>query len=489
MDQVHVIRHKVLVEGLSQRRVAQELGLSRNTVRKYVDQPEPLFRKPDPRARPVMDRVTPRLQELVEEWSRRVTKKQRITGSRLHRQLVKEGIDVGQTTVRLFFREWQRQRKEVFIPLVHRPGDEAQVDFFEVVVEIDGKRCKRWMFLMRLMYSGHDFVWLYEHCDQVAFLDGHVRAFAHFGGVPSRCIYDNLSPAVRRVLLSGRDLTQRFEALVSHYLFEPCFARVGVGHDKGGVEARGKGIRLQYLVPIPRGENLADIAAELLSGIEADATRKRDKHGRTVMDKFTEETQRLRELPEYSYEPRLVVVLSLSRKALLTYQGGVYSLPSHWKSLDVTGYVGPTDIRFVCREETVVRDRVGRHDKNIQYRDYLSELSQKPQAVRQVAPELLAELGEPFGELWQLLEATHGGREAGRIMARMLAAIVKHGEPKMQRTLAAALDAGKRELPLLTALPDTQLTEIDVPEPLRQYAIESACAADFDALLCEQVAS
>ena len=42
MDQVHVLRHKVLNEGQSIRRVARELGLSRNTVAKYLDQPEPI---------------------------------------------------------------------------------------------------------------------------------------------------------------------------------------------------------------------------------------------------------------------------------------------------------------------------------------------------------------------------------------------------------------------------------------------------------------
>lgn len=55
------------------------------------------------------------------------------------------------------------------------------------------------------------------------------------------------------------ELTERFLALVSHYLFEPCFARPGEGHDKGGVEARGKAIRLQHLTPIPQGESLTAI--------------------------------------------------------------------------------------------------------------------------------------------------------------------------------------------------------------------------------------
>ena len=117
----------------------------------------------------------------------------------------------------------------MFIPLVHRPGDEAQVDFFEVTVDEAGTRRKAWQFLMRLMYSGRDFAWLYDRCDQLSFLDGHVRALEYFGKVPHRSIYDNLSPAVARVTFPRRRLTERFTALVSHYLFEPCFARVGEG--------------------------------------------------------------------------------------------------------------------------------------------------------------------------------------------------------------------------------------------------------------------
>ena len=53
MDQVHVLRHKVLKEGQSIRRVARELGLSRNTVAKYLDQPEPIRSSRQARERPV----------------------------------------------------------------------------------------------------------------------------------------------------------------------------------------------------------------------------------------------------------------------------------------------------------------------------------------------------------------------------------------------------------------------------------------------------
>jgi predicted transcriptional regulator len=77
MDQVHVLRHKVLKEGRRIRRVARELGLSRNTVAKYLDQPEPVRRSRRQRERPVWEAVKPRLEELVAEWEPRTTGKQR----------------------------------------------------------------------------------------------------------------------------------------------------------------------------------------------------------------------------------------------------------------------------------------------------------------------------------------------------------------------------------------------------------------------------
>lgn len=487
MNQVNVIRHKVLVEGQSFRQTAIEMGVSRNTIRKYVRQSEPKFQGKVKKRRKVFEVVQPRMDELIEEWKHRTTPKQRLTASRLHSQLLAEGFEVGITLVQEYVRERKRETAEVYIPLVHYPGDEAQVDFFEVTVDIGGERCTRWMFAMRLMYSGRDFAWLYERCDQPSFFDGHVRAFSHFGGMPGRCVYDNLSPAVKRVLFPGRELTDRFKALVSHYLFEPCFARPGTGHDKGGIEARGKTIRYQHLVPIPNGDDLEEINVGLLQRLDEQSARKKDKHGKTVQEKFDEERKLFGPLPPYPFEPRLTVPLQANRQSLVTYDQATYSLPSHWKQLDVTAYVGPMDIRFVCRDEVTERRRVGPKEKQIHYVDYLTELSRKPQAVRQVAPELLKELGAPFDELWRLLEDSHGGKEAGRIFAKVLSAVVMHGEQAVAKALLETLRGGRKNLLSLGSLIRRPMPkEIEVPASLKAYAVESARASDFDILLREE---
>jgi transposase len=135
VDQVHVIRHKVLVEGRSQRQVAKEFGISRVTVRKYVEEAVPVRKETGPRGRPVWEKVGPRIDALLTESKEWTGGKQQLTATRLHELLVGEGHQVGVTLVKEAVAEWKRRRREVFVPLTYRPGDLAEVDFFEVFVD------------------------------------------------------------------------------------------------------------------------------------------------------------------------------------------------------------------------------------------------------------------------------------------------------------------------------------------------------------------
>src|SRR4051812_49501367 len=85
-----------------------------------------------------------------------------------------------------------------------------------------------------------------------AFLEGHVRAFASFGGVPRRISYDNSRIAVARIA-GGRDrkVTDAFLRLTSHHLFEPHFCLVRRPNEKGHVETLIGFTRRTFLVPVP----------------------------------------------------------------------------------------------------------------------------------------------------------------------------------------------------------------------------------------------
>ena len=489
MDQVHVVRHKVLVEGRSQRAVARELGLARVTVRKYLEQAVPLRKlEAAPRPRPVWDAVAERVQAVLADSVRWTGGKQRLTATRLHELLVAEGHRVGVTVVKDAVAEWKRQRREVFVPLTYRPGDLAEVDFFEVLVDVDGTRRKAWLFLMRLMYSGRDFAWIYERQDQISFLDGHVRAFAHFDGVPARVAYDNLRAAVVRILVGGaRTLTPRFAALASHYLLEACFCRPGEGHDKGGVESRGKAVRQQALVPIPVGPTLAAIN-DIAAG--ADGCAARDQAGCGRPDHRGALRGGAAPLPPrpdgvraggHDVRHGLAARLGPAR-------GRVYSVPSRWAGLDLVVRIGATTVTIVGREGTRIlhpRKRFGQ--RSIDYRHYLSELARKPQAVRQVLPDLLRDLGGPFPAIWDQLHLAHGPRDAARLFAKVLGQLDTYGAAVVVPALTVALATGT---PLLLALTPARsalarVAPDAVPASLRDIDVVSGCAADYDGWLVE----
>jgi transposase len=477
MDQVHVIRHKVLVEGVGIRRVAREMGVSRNTVRKYLEQAVPVRSEQEgSRRRPVTDLVSARVQALLSESPKWTGGKQRLTAARVHAMLVAEGFTSGLTTVRKLVAEWKRQRREVFVPLTYTAGELAQVDFFEVLVDLDGVRRKAWMFVMRWMHSGRDFATLYLRQDQCSFLDGHVRAFAHFGCVPQRIAYDNLKAAVRKVLVgSERDLSARFEALSSHYLFESSFCRPATGHDKGGVEARGKGIRWQHLVPIPSESTLDAMRATLLARLE----------GAYEAERFLAERAMALPLAAVPFDARKPLAVSVSRRSLVQLDGGTYSVPCAWAGLDAMAYVGPDDVRIVGPQGAcVVHPRVRFGARAIDYRHYIRELATKPQAVRQVAAPLLEALGPVYAATWRSLVDGHGPKQAARIFAKVLGFVEVRGIEAVAHTLQQALAHDTPPLLALAPAPtlDLGVAQEALPTCLRGIDVPSALAAEFDAL-------
>jgi transposase len=477
MEEVYVLRHRVLVEGVSARRVAREMGVSRNTVKRYLEGVDAGVGKPRGVAgHPVLDAIRPRAEEILKDSPRWTGGKQRLTAARLYTMLRSEGHDVGYTVVKQIVREWKRRKQEVFVPLVYRPGDLAEVDFFEVLVDVGGVRRKAHMFVLRLMHSKRDFAWLYPRQDQTCFLDGHVRAFAHFGVVPHRLAYDNLKAAVVKILVgSERELSARFLALANHYLFEASFARPRTGHDKGGVEARGKGIRWQELVPIPSGPDLATISAAMMARLDTriDAT-------------FADERAVMLPLPSAPFgSARCAPSASVSRRSLVKLDGAVYSVWSTWAGLDVTGYVGVDEVAIVGPDGSrVVHARQPFGGRCVDYRHYVHELARKPQALRQVADELIPALGEPFDAAWRLLVDQHGPKQAARLFAQVLRAIEARGQLVVADEVRAALASGEPlQLAVRSKQVSTPVPHERLPSSLSGIEVAAGDVADYVAWL------
>ncbi|MDX6245729.1 MAG: hypothetical protein QOE76_3452 [Frankiales bacterium] len=202
------IRRDKRLEGLSIHELADRHGVHRRVVRQALASPVPPPRKTyPPRSRPAIEPWV----AVIDGWllgDRDVPRKQRHTARRVWQRLIAEhGATVSEITVS---RHVARRRTElglnqveVAIPQTHLPGAEAEVDFGEFLAVIAGVPVKCWLFVMRLSHSGRAFHISFGTQAQEAFLEGHVLAFNHFGGVPALVRYDNLKPAVTRCCAAG----------------------------------------------------------------------------------------------------------------------------------------------------------------------------------------------------------------------------------------------------------------------------------------------
>jgi transposase len=225
------IRRDWRAGGVSIRELSVRHHVHRRTVRQALGSAVPPPRKAyAQRPRPAIGAYT----AVIDEWLLAdvdVPPKQRHTARRVWQRLVAEyGAALAEVTVSRYVARRRAElgldKVQVMVPQAHAAGAEAEVDFGEFHAVIAGVLLKLWMFVLRLSCSGRAFHVAFATQAQEAFLEGHVLAFEYFGAVPGRVRYDNLKPAVIRVL-RGRDRAEaeRFIALRSHYKSVPAGSR------------------------------------------------------------------------------------------------------------------------------------------------------------------------------------------------------------------------------------------------------------------------
>jgi transposase len=258
------VRRAVRVEGKSQRAVAREFGLSRETVRKMLQYAVPPgYQRQQPIKRPELEPWLGVIDAILEDDKQRPAK-QRHTAKRIFDRLKEEHqFTGGYTIVKDYVRGEQVRSREVFVPLTHAPG-EAQADFGEALVVVAGVEQKAHYLAIDLPHSDDCFVVAFPAETTEAFLEGHVRAFAYFGGIPTRILYDNTKIAVAKILGGEqRQRTRAFSELQSYSLFADKFGRPARGNDKGKVEGIVGYARRNFMVPIPRASSWDELNAYL----------------------------------------------------------------------------------------------------------------------------------------------------------------------------------------------------------------------------------
>jgi transposase len=385
------IRRDRRMHELSIRELAARHGVHRRTVRQALAAAVPPPRKQyRARPRPAIDPYV----SIIDAWlvaDQTAPAKQRHTARRIWQRLVAEhGASCSEVTVSRYVArrrgELGIKAVEVAVPQTHEPGAEAEVDFGEFWAHVGGELVKCWMFVMRLSCSGRAFHVGFTTQAQEAFLQGHVLAFNHFGGVPARIRYDNLKPAVIKVL-KGRNRTEsdRFIALRSHYGFDSFFCRPGRdgAHEKGGVEGEIGRFRRRHLVPVPEVTSLAELNRFIAAGDLLDDTRVITGRLQTIAEAFTAEVARLQDLPVEEFDPALLVRARVDLRSRVCVRQCYYSVPARYAGRRLTVRLSATTVE-VCDGAKVVAAHeraVGRYVEVLALDHYLEVLSAKPGAL------------------------------------------------------------------------------------------------------------
>lgn len=336
VNHYELIRRTVLIDGLSEREAARRLNHSRNTIAKALRHPTPPgYRLSKERPRPSVEPFRAFIEQILRD-DESAPRKQRHTAMRIYERLRDEhGYTGHDCTVRRFVRHLKAAMggtvKETFMPLVFDPGEEAQVDWGEAIVLENGVRTKVQLFEMRLAHSKASIVIPYRRATLEAFLDGHVHAFAYFGGVPRRLAYDNLRSAVVRVGV-GRErvLNDRFVELRSWYLFDTRFCNIESGNEKGDVENLVKRSQRTYLTPMPSVTSIPELADHLRLGCDRDLER--IDRGQTLSRRslLAAERMTMLALPATPFPACTSVATHVSKQSLVRVDGNDYSVPTRY---------------------------------------------------------------------------------------------------------------------------------------------------------------
>jgi transposase len=321
-----------------------------------------------------------------------VPRKQRHTARRVWQRLVEEqGAQVGESTIRnLVARlrvELRADRCQVMVPQTRPPAAEAEVDFGEFAASIAGQVMKLYMFCMRLSHSGKAFHFGYANQTQESFLDGHVRAFEAFGGVPTGMIrYDNLKPAVIRIAL-GRERFEhpRFVAMRSHYGYDSFFCNPGLdgAHEKGGVEGEIGRFRRRHLTPIPHVGSLEALNVALAAADARDDARRIGGRTETVGEAAARELALLAPLPAELFDVALRLWCRVDAKARICVRQSYYSVPARYAGRRVEVRLGATNL-IVYDGATIIAEHprsLHKYSEDLVLDHYLEVLCRKPGAL------------------------------------------------------------------------------------------------------------
>jgi transposase len=488
MEEWLQIRERVLREGVSKRQILRETGMHWTTLERILSHPIPpgYCRK-----QPISNKIDPYLERIrkILEQDRSMPKKQRHTAKRIWELLQDDGFDGGYTIVKDAVRQIKKCGQEVFMPLIHRPG-EAQVDFGQALVKMNGILRKVHFFVMALPYSDGFFVKAYERECTETFWDGHVHAFEFFGGVPRRISYDNSKIAASKIIgPRQRELTEGFLQLVSHYLFRYHFCLVRRANEKGVVEGIVKFARLNFMVPVPQVRDFEQLNIHLRQMCQQDLLRTLRGQTKTKEALLQEEQFSFQPLPFKPFEACRIQPGQVNSQLLVRFDDNDYSVPMEYAFQDVV-IKGTTDHVKICRFNEVIAVHCRCWDRQRQIFNplhYLPLLERKPHSLPFARPFEELALPRCFEVLQHRMESEleQGTREYIQVLRWLEKYSLKQVTTAVEKALHHRVHTADAINQFLPDCPDWRHTSFTLAghKHLRWVKVSASNPADYTDLL------
>lgn len=448
VDRIQDIRSRYFREGQSIRQIARELGMSRRTVRRYIQSDGPWrYTLREPRPRPVADAIEPIVREIIENDQRVRNRKQRHTARRIYVRLVEEhGYRGSERTVRRLVaaikQEIGARSKEVFLPLEFEYGQAFEADWLEVVVEMGGRLVPVNVFAARLRASRASFAKAYPTTRQEALFDGLQGAFHFWAGVPETGRFDNPRTVARIIKRGTREENERFAQFRAHYGFKLSLCTPGEGHEKGSVENFAGFVQRHFFTPVPRVKDYDDLNAYLRAKCERYLDYPVPDSHLTVGEALAEERKHLMPLPATDFDPARVAFAKVNKFALVRFDNHRYSVPvdhAH-RNVMVKAYVDRVEIWRDGAKVAEHRRSYVKGGETYELAHYLPLLARKPGAIPLARPVRSSEVAA-------VIQQFHRGLQ-GRVqrpateMARIMELMRQAGIEVVGRALELAVRRG-----------------------------------------------
>lgn len=468
METVLKVRLAGKRDGQSMRAIARKYHLSRNTVRKYLRSGEVEPRYQREQVKPKLGPFVAALEDLLAEEQKKPPAERR-SALVLFEELQRRGYEGGYDSVRRHVQAWKegpRPLGELFIPLYFGPGEAFQFDWSEETLVLGEQTTKVNIAHIRLCRSRFPLClgYLRESLEMV--LDAHRQAFAFFGGVCRRGIYDNMKTAVTKILVGKeRQFNSRFLAMAAHYLFEPVACTPAAGWEKGQVESQVGLARRRFFASRRRFADLEDLNEYLRS--QCLAWAKTQPHpedpARTIWEVYEQEDRPQLIRREWPFDGFVEREVRVSTTCLVAFDRNHYSVDS--ARMKRTAQVRAYADRLVIVSDGAVigehRRQFGRGKTVYDPWHYLPVLQRKPGALRNGAPFQDWDLPAPIRAVWQALgERPRGDRE----FVQVLNAIKTYGVEAVERAAREALVLGAISFDVILNLLSRQ-TEAPPPPP------------------------